>query len=305
MANPFSGFTQREDDIVMGDWRSPRQMLHDQTYDGHVSVHDDSMAEGLGLPGAPIEGPTHFSQLDLLAYEMFGDEWFVTGCVSSHFENMVIEGEKVKAFARQVSDHTAEAWAEKEDGDRVLTASLTVKDANTALSERLSAAQEKDPGELFIIDRLELGMTTGPDNATLTMNEHNGDMYPFSLAEKLTSITEPCQWYSDDNSSPWQLPVVPSEMLSVMGHRGGSHLPVRGPSVGLFIDLEVRRRQPVLVGAEYSVTHEVVAMGQSRRVESYWTRSSLVDDEGAAIADVLLHQGVFKASYEDYPTSTT
>ena len=29
-----------------------------------------------------------------------------------------------------------------------------------------------------------------------------------------------------------------------------------------FIDLEVRRRQPVLVGVEYSVTHEVVAMGQ-------------------------------------------
>ena len=96
---------------------------------------------------------------------MFGDEWFVTGCVSSHFENMVIEG-KVKAFARQVGDHTAEAWAEKENGDCVLTASLTVKEAKTALSERLVAAQEKDLGELFIIDRLELGMTTGPDNAT-------------------------------------------------------------------------------------------------------------------------------------------
>ena len=145
-------------------------------------------------------------------------------------------------------------------------------------------------------------MTTGPDNATLTMDEHNGDMYPFSLAEKLTSITEPCRWYSDDNSSPWQLPVVPSEMLSVMGHRGGSHLPVRGPSVGLFIDLEVRRRQPVLVGVEYSVTHEVVAMGQSRRVESYWTRSSIADIDGASVADVLLHQGVFKASYEGYPS---
>ena len=60
MANPFSGSTQREDDIVMGEWRSPQQMLHDQTYDGHVSVHDDSMAEGLGLLGAPIEGPGFF-----------------------------------------------------------------------------------------------------------------------------------------------------------------------------------------------------------------------------------------------------
>ena len=93
MTTPFSGTIQRDGDTVQGDWRAPRQMLHDQTYDGHASVHDDSMAEGLGLPGAPIEGPTHFSQLDVLAFELFGDEWFITGCVSSHFENMVIEGE--------------------------------------------------------------------------------------------------------------------------------------------------------------------------------------------------------------------
>ena len=280
-------------------------MLHDQTYDGHASVHDDSMAEGLGLPGAPIEGPTHFSQLDLLAYEIFGDEWFVTGCISSHFENMVIEGEQVKAFAQRTDDRTAEAWAEKENGDKVLTATLTVGGANTLLFERLSAAQAKDTGELFIIDRLELGMTTGPDDATLTMNERNGDLYPFSLAEKLAAITEPCEWYSDEAVSPWGRAVVPSEMLSVMGHRGGSHLPVRGPSVGLFVDLEVRRYQPVLVDVDYSVTHEVVAMGQSRRVESYWTRSSIVDRAGTAIADVLLHQGVFKASYADYPPQSS
>jgi hypothetical protein len=276
-------------------------MLHDQTYDGHASVHDDSMAEDLGLPGAPIEGPTHFSQLDLLAHEIFGDEWFVTGSVSSHFENMVVEGERVKAFARQTDGRTAEAWAEKENGDRVLTASLTIGGATTLLSERLAAAQAKDPGELFIIDRLEPGMTTGPDDATLTMNERNGDLYPFSLAEKLAAITEPCEWYSDEAVSPWGRAVVPSEMLSVMGHRSGSHLPVRGPSVGLFVDLEVCRYQPVLVASKYSVTHEVVAIGQSRRVESYWTRSSIVNSDGQVVADVLLHQGVFKASYADYP----
>lgn len=280
-------------------------MLHDQTYDGHASVHDDSMAEDLGLPGAPIEGPTHFSQLDLLAHEIFGDEWFVTGSVSSHFENMVVEGERVKAFARQTDGRTAEAWAEKENGDRVLTASLTIGGATTLLSERLAAAQAKDPGKLFIIDRLEPGMTTGPDDATLTMNERNGDLYPFSLAEKLAAITEPCEWYSDEAVSPWGRAVVPSEMLSVMGHRSGSHLPVRGPSVGLFVDLEVCRYQPVLVASKYSVTHEVVAIGQSRRVESYWTRSSIVNSDGQVVADVLLHQGVFKASYADYPPQSS
>lgn len=32
-------------------------MLAYQTYDDHLSVHDESNAAALGLTGAPIEGP--------------------------------------------------------------------------------------------------------------------------------------------------------------------------------------------------------------------------------------------------------
>ena len=64
---------------------------------------------------------------------------------------------------------------------------------------------------------------------------------------------------------------------------------------------EVRRRAPVFVGEPYTVVHEVVGRGQSRRVESYWTRSTLRDTAGDDVAEVLLHQGVFKASYAGYP----
>ena len=71
--------------------------------------------------------------------------------------------------------------------------------------------------------------------------------------------------------------------------------------MGLFIDLGVARHRPVFVDQTYHLTHEVVGLGQSRRVGSYWTRTRLTDDDGAAVATVLLHQGVFKASYADYP----
>jgi hypothetical protein len=90
-------------------------------------------------------------------------------------------------------------------------------------------------------------------------------------------------------------------MLSVLAHKVGNHLPVRGPSVGLFIDLEVKRHAPVFVDEPYTLTHQVVGLGQSRRVESYWTRTTIVDATGASVCTVLLHQGVFKASYADYP----
>ena len=80
--------------LLTGPFRSPRQMLAHQEYDGHASVHDDETAEKLGLIGAPIEGPTHFSQFDPIGVALWGHTWFERGCISSHFENMVIEGEK-------------------------------------------------------------------------------------------------------------------------------------------------------------------------------------------------------------------
>lgn len=275
-------------------------MLGDQTYDGHVSVHDDAMAADLGLQGAPIEGPTHFSQFDPLGFELFGDEWFRQGCISAHFENMVIEGEQVRAHAHRTSDLSADAWAEKPDGSRVLTATLTIGGATRLLDERLDRATTADPGDLYIVDRLEVGMSTGPDDATLDSTSSNGDLYPFSLADKLAAITEPCEWYHSPES-PFFAAVVPTEMLSVMAHRNGNHLPVRGPSVGLFIDLEVRRFAPVLVAESYTVDHVVIARGQSRKVESFWTRSTVRNVAGEPVAEVLLHQGVFKASFADYP----
>ena len=47
-------------DQIFSEFRFPKQMLESQEYDGHLSIHDDKMAEDLGFNGAPIEGPTHF-----------------------------------------------------------------------------------------------------------------------------------------------------------------------------------------------------------------------------------------------------
>jgi hypothetical protein len=92
-------------------------------------------------------------------------------------------------------------------------------------------------------------------------------------------------------------------MVSVLAHKVGGVGKVRGPAVGLFIDLEIRViNGPLFVDAEYELVHEIVGVGQSRRVESYWTRTSITDPvSGVLVATVLLHQGVFKASYDKYP----
>ncbi len=299
-ATPISN----DDGRLTGPLRAPAQMLADQEYGGHTSVHDDATAAKLGLAGAPIEGPTHFSQFDPLAVARWGQAWFERGCISAHFSNMVVEGEEVRAMLAPDGDELARITAEKADGTPVLTGTASLgPTATTELDERRQRATG-DPGELHIVDQLRLGMSVvDAEPVTMGADEHNGKLYPFTLADKLARITERSSWYDRDGDSPWGAPIVPTEMISVLAHKAGGGFPVRGPAVGLFIDLEVRYvAGPVLVGRPYRATHTVVGIGQSTRVESYWTETTLTDAEtGSHTATVLLHQGVFKASYAGHP----
>jgi hypothetical protein len=286
---------------LTGPLRSPAQMLADQAYDGHASVHDADAAAGLGLAGAPIEGPTHFSQFDPLAAVLWGPKWFESGCISAHFRTMVVEGEQVQASLTT----TGRIDAAKADGTPVLTGTASVGPdvGETELDAR--RARQGPPAELFIIDRLEVGMRLDGGVVSVDRDTANGPLYPFSLADKLARITEPHPWYTDDGGaeSPWGRAVLPMEMISVLAHKEGQGWPVRGPALGLFLDLEVRLLAgPVFVGQAYRVEREVIGLSESRRTESYWTRTTLVDDAtGVPAAAVVLHSGLFKESYAGYP----
>lgn len=289
---------------LTGPLRAPAQMLEAQEYDGHASIHDGDTADSLGLAGAPIEAPTHFSQFDPLGYELWGRAWFERGCISAHFQTMVVEGESVVATAAPSGDGVARIDAAKADGTPVLTGTISVDPhAPPELAARLATARERAPGQLFIVDQVEVG-PLAPVGATVSIDEStaNGHLYPFSLAQKLAAITEPSPWYDTDDT-PWGRPIVPFEMFSVLTHKVGSGLTVRGPAVGLFIDLQVRAIDgPLFVGQEYRLEREVLAIGQSRKVESHWVETTVHDTTtGDPVASVLLHSGVFKASYAAYP----
>jgi hypothetical protein len=293
---------------ISGEWRSPAQMLDDQSYDGHASVHDADTAASLGLVGAPIEGPTHFSQFDPLAEQLWGQQWFETGTISAHFQTMVVAGEQVQASMTVTGPTGATIEARKPDGTAVLvgTASVGADHPPSELEQR--RAKAGDPGELFIIDRLRIGQTSSiGEIVTMTRSESNGPLYPFSLADKLQRITEPLAVYTDDGgaSSPWGRAIVPFEMICVLAMKSGTSFEVRTPSLGLFLDLEIALHAgPVFVDRPYRLGREIVGLGQSRKTESYWTHTTLTDDEtGVLVASVLLHSGVFKASYPGYPTA--
>lgn len=290
---------------LTGPYRRPAQMLADQEYDGHASVHDEATAASMGLAGAPIEAPTHFSQFDPLAFLLWGQDWFERGCISSHFRTMVVEPEEVRASITTAGDGPARIEAQKSDGTPVLagTASIGPSYGATELEQRLASLGT--PGELFIVDQLEVGMRQEGEVVSVDHDGGNGNGYPFSLSQKLAKITEPHPWYTKEQGadSPWGRAILPTEMISVLAHKSGPNWPVRHPVLGLFLDMEIRLLAgPIFVGQQYALTRELVGLSQSRRTESYWTRTTITDaTTGAKAAEVLLHSGVFKDSYAGYP----
>jgi hypothetical protein len=292
---------------LQGPLRQPRQMLADQEYDGHPSVHDDAMAEKLGFKAGPIEGPTHFSLFPPLLEHIWGEAWFERGCLSAHYQNMVVEGEEVRAFA-DIPHHgasTTRARAQKADGTPVLeaSASLGPDHGETLLERRLS--QLRPPERLVILKDLAVGMI-GAEEERVRMDpdQHMGALYPFSLNQKLAVITETSPWYSNAAASPWGRPIIPLEMVSVLaGYSGGkARFPVKGPAVGLFADQEIRMIDgPLFVGEDYVVRREIVALSQSRRTESYWVRTRIFDASGERqVAEMLLNHATLKDSYAGY-----
>ena len=282
-------------------------MLADQEYSGHSSIHDDNMAEELGFKAGPIEGPTHFSQFVPLLAHLWGNAWFERGCFSSHFQNMVVEGESVRAFVElpEPGATRARAWAEKADGTPVLeaSASLGPDHGTTLLEQRM--AKLRPPEKLVILADLEVGMTGAQDEVVrMDPDQHMGNLYPFSLNQKLEKITESSSWYADDAASPWGRAVIPLEMVSVLAEYTShqAKFPVKQPAVGLFADQEIRMVDgPLVVGEDYLIRREIVALSESKRTESYWVRSRIYDASGQQLkAEMLLNHASLKHSYPHY-----
>jgi hypothetical protein len=305
---PFDTEIAESNGVLTGPWRQPKQMLHAQTYDSHASIHDDATAQKLGFQGGTIEGPTHFSQFAPLCERAFGKAWFETGCLSAHYRNPVFEGEEVQAsLARpKPGQDICAIGMTRKDGTEILRGTASVGDvAETALSQRLK--ELKPLSDPVILHDIKVGMKTSRQSVKMDFDQHMGDLYPFSLAQKLKVITEPSPWYAGSDN-PWGRPIVPFEMLSVLFQYRAreDRLPLRGPAVGLFADQEIRvLRGPLFVGESYLTEREVVFLSGSKRTESMWVRTTVFGGDGAPAATMLLNLASIKQSYAAYEEEHT
>ena len=297
-----------ENETISGPFRMPRQMLSAQEYSGHLSIHDENQAASLGFSGAPIEGPTHFSQFDPLLHKIWGDQWFEYGCISTHFKNIVVEGEEVQAFVSKPPDgaNSTRIWALKRSGDIILegTASIGPDHPETELDRIMTS--RPTPSNLVILEKAKVGARSSTGiPVKIEMDQHLGNNYPFSLNEKLDKITEYCDWYRPEIAinSPWGKAIIPMEMVNPLVSFSADFLPqAKQPSVGLFADLEIKMiKGPLFVGEEYLLQREIVGLGESRRTESMWLKTSIRSFKtNELVASTLLNSAVLKDSYANY-----
>jgi len=308
----FDTIITETSDSLVGPWRRPHQMLNAQVYDSHASIHDDATAQKLGFRGGTIEGPTHFSQFAPLCVSLWGNVWFENGCISAHYRNPSFEGEEVQAILAKPEPGQRQCKIQmvKRDGTEVLrgTASVGQDASMTALDQRLTELRPlADP---VILRDVKVGMKTRRQTVRMDFDRNMGDLYPFSLEDKLKVITEPSLFYLDDAASgnPWGRPIIPIEMLSVLFQYRSreDRLPVKGPAVGLFADQEIRLlRGPLFAGEDYQTEREVVALSGSRRTESLWLRTTVFARDDLPVAKMLLNLASIKDSYSAYQQEYT
>ena len=189
---------------------------------------------------------------------------------------MVVEGEQVQASLTRTGPWSARGTAVK---SHRRAGAHGIADAGRR-ADRARRAAGADAGEgpgRAVHRRPAAGRVDRRPRSTTSMgfDEPNGNLYPFSLADKLVAITETVALVRAGRATPRG--VAPSSRprcSACSPTRAACTYPSVGRRSGCSSTSRCARHGPVFVDETYTVTHEVVALGQSKRVESYWTRDA-------------------------------
>jgi hypothetical protein len=307
-------------DCLQGEWRRPHNDLQEQEVGGgHKAIHDDETAAAAGFSGAPIHGTVHWSSFTPLLLDIFGQEWFERGTISVSFKNIVTHLQPVKAFIEKpaAGQQQVMIWMEHVDGQMVLDGTASVCDGGETMVDQQIARIKPVGGQLVFIPQPIGTKTVGEETAEIKWGEPIGPLFPFTLDRKLEIITEWHPWFSKEHGgdSPWGRPILPPEALNqilfvtsdrskwpsldsdnYLGLPRGSQTPV-----GLFGGCEVKiHNGPCFVDEPYTVSREMIAVGETPKTEFQWTKSTMHDAAGRLVAEMTLQNMMLKGSVEGY-----
>lgn len=273
--------------VLEGELRAARNW----SADAKGSIHDDATASKLGFRGGTVAGSIHMDQFPPVLLRAFGPRWFEDGALSLYFLNATIDRERVRVYADAPEPGVTQIGVRmrREDGLEVAEGTASVGDPSRS-ALRTRELRACDPSELRILRALSAGLELGEEKVRLGPERQRE-----RIERELCS--GPLDWYT--GASPWGGPIAaPSaavELLWAPPTRAlGAHT---GRAVGLFGAIEVAHLAgPIRLDETYTVTGQVLAVGQSPKTEYLWFDSLASDSRGRATASMRMLLRFMKAS---------
>ncbi len=238
------------------------------------SIHDNAKAAELGYKGGLVSGLVHNEQFIPLALELFGPTWFERGGFSFVYRTPTLDGEPVRAFAREPGEGVTqvEAWSENDAGARVADGVFFLgADSQTPLAVRLAASQ---PAEGRILRHVTLGPFGPPRRVRVSTKVQ---------ALMRDTTTEPHPWYF--SASPWGLAVASTRSLYRLLEPRAVTEAVDPTGVRVDAGIEIRFVDgPPLVDTEYVVDCEAIARSETSKTEVLWLRTVMRDASTGRVA---------------------
>jgi hypothetical protein len=271
---------------IVGLLRTP----HNSAISQKGSIHDDATASKLGFRGGTVAGSLHMDQFVPLLLEIYGDDWWKHGNISSYFRQATVDREPVRAFATAGEPH-ARLWMENEAGDLIAesTASCSGEDTDTAVERLMNSQTIAAPGALRILSNVKPGdEVTGLEVSVARK----------ALDARLEHITESLPAYLGERA------VLPPSM-NVALFRGSAQealYKTDGAAVGLFGAIELQAiNGPLQTDTPYKVRARVLALSESPKTENVWYRAWAADpDTGKDVSSMLMYLRYMKASSKHY-----
>ena len=264
---------QIKDGYFWGGWRRPINIWINLP----GSIHNDAVAQKVGLRGGTIPGTIHLNLFPPLLLQAFGQGWFEQGTLSVYYTYATTDREEVRAILgvppKGVKDAQVEARAETPDGHTVLKGTASMGDPKEPSYLQTVELKNAKAEELRILAGLKAGSDLEAADVIISQE---------SVDKSLETITDPMDWYR--GPSPWGRaiapPAVTARSMMILPVREDGKTLERLQAVGFYGATELHYiNGPVKIGIPYQAKGKLICVGASSKTEFIWYDVTLDEKE--------------------------
>ena len=264
------------------------------------NIHSEDDARKLGFRGGLVAGSIHMEQFAPVLVRAFGERWLERGSLSLYFLTPTTHGEEVRVVVgvppQGATDAQVEAWAERQDGERICEGTASVGEPSEPSALQARQLERHPSGELRILASALAGEV---------FPEVDTRVEPEALAERLKVITEPMPCYTDATRWGGIVPTVVNQVNALIQPAYAYLEGRRAGAIGLYGAIEVRNvNGPLLVDTTYRAGGTLLHVGETPKTEYMWFDTWADNHAGERVAEMRMMLRFMKASSRLYEEAT-